>query len=167
MLNHLYSHVAKFIPVYLWVMVGCIAFGKSYAISINLTESLPGTIFLIEKQPGADLGVGELAAFSYEGKAFYRPGSIFVKIVQGKDGSVVAAREVEQGVYDYFVDGTYTGRTKLFSQTGMPIKRSVTGTIPADCFYMFGTHPDSLDSRYEVVGWVPRSHIIGRAYKVF
>ncbi len=148
-------------------MVGYIAFGKSYAISINLTESLPGTFFLIEKQPDADPRIGEMAAFQYEGKAFYRPGAIFVKIVKGKGGSVVAAKEVEQGVYDYFVDGFYTGRTKLFSQSRIPIRRAVTGVIPEDHFYMFGTHPDSLDSRYEVVGWVPRDHIIGRAFKVF
>ena len=108
-----------------------------------------------------------MAAFLYDGKAFYRKGSIFVKIVKGKAGSVVEAKEVEQGVYDYFVDGVYTGRNKLFSQTGMPIRRAGTGVVPEDHFYMFGTHPDSLDSRYEVVGWVPRGHIIGLAHRIF
>lgn len=167
MLNRLYFHLVKFIPFYLWVIVGCIAFGKSYAVSINLTDSLPGTLFLIEKQEAADPGIGEMAAFLYEGKAFYRKGSIFVKIVTGRAGSVVEAKEVEQGVYDYFVDGVYTGRNKLFSQAGMPIRRAGTGVIPEDHFYMFGTHPDSLDSRYEVVGWVPRDHIIGLAHRIF
>jgi len=148
-------------------MVGCLAFSKSYAISINVTKSLPGSIFLIEKQPKADLKIGELAAFAYSGKAFYRPGSVFVKIVQGKAGSVVKAKKVEQGIYDYFVDQVFVGRTKLFSQSGVPIRRATTGIIPKDHFYMFGTHPDSLDSRYEVVGLVSQSQIIGRAHRVF
>lgn len=167
MLNRLYSHIAKFIPVYLWVMVGCIAFGKSYAVSINLTDSLPGTLFLIEKQRGANPNVGELAAFLYDGKAYYRKGTIFVKIVRGRAGSIVKVKEIDQGVYDYYVDGVFTGRNKLFSNAGMPIKRARTGLIPEDHFYMYGSNPDSLDSRYEVVGWVPRDHIIGIAHRIF
>lgn len=154
-------------PLYLWIMVAYAAFVKSYTISINFDHSLPGTLFLIQKQEAIDPKVGQLAAFLYSGKAFYRKDTTFVKIVKGKSGSVVEAKQVEHDIYDYFVDGAYIGRNKLFSQAGVPIKRAKSGVIPQDHYFMSGTHSDSLDSRYEVVGWVPRNRIIGLAYRIF
>lgn len=108
-----------------------------------------------------------MVAFLYEGRAFYLPGAVFVKIVKGKAGSVVSSKEKESGYYDYFVDSVYVGRSKPMSQSGMPIARAATGVIPENHYYLYAMHPDSLDSRYELVGWVHRDRIIGRAYRVF
>lgn len=167
MLNRTYAHFSRYTPLYLWLIVGCIAFGRSYAISFNLSDSLPGTVFLIEKNQGLNPEPGETIAFLYEGGAFYRKGAVFVKITKGLPGSIITSTEVEIGHHDYFVNDVFVGRTKPYSQTGIPIKRASVGIVPEDHYYMAATHPDSLDSRYELVGWVRRDQIIGRAHRVF
>jgi len=153
-------------PLYLWLVVGCLAFGRSYAISFNVSNSLPGTLYLLKKEPSIKPELGETIAFLYEGGAFYKKGAVFVKIVKGMPGDTVTS--IQKEIYhDYFVGGVFVGRSKPYSQTGIPIKRAPVGIIPEDHYYVTATHPDSLDSRYELVGWVRRDQIIGRAYRLF
>ena len=142
MLNRIHAHFSRYIPLYLWLIVGCTAVGRSYAISFNFSNSLPGTVFLLEKRLGLTPVRGETIAFLYEGGAFYGKGAVFVKIVKGLPGSTVASRQIEIGYHDYFVDGVFVGRTKPYSQTGIPIKRATVGIIPEDHYYLAATHPD-------------------------
>ena len=37
-----------------------------------------------------------------------------------------------------------------------PLALGPTGVIPEGHYYVSGTHPDSLDSRYALAGWIPR-----------
>ena len=41
------------------------------------------------------------------------------------------------------------------------------GIIPDGRYYVAGSHPDSLDSRYRLTGWVGRQQIVGKAHRVF
>jgi conjugal transfer pilin signal peptidase TrbI len=41
-----------------------------------------------------------------------------------------------------------------------------TGKIPPSHYYMAAPHPDSLDSRYALVGWIKDEHVIGRAFQI-
>jgi conjugal transfer pilin signal peptidase TrbI len=41
------------------------------------------------------------------------------------------------------------------------------GIIPDGRYYVAGSHPDSLDSRYRLTGWVSRQQIVGKAHRVF
>ncbi|SCZ84984.1 S26 family signal peptidase [Nitrosomonas mobilis] len=166
-MNKLCNHFAKYYPLYLWILVGCTAFGRGYAVSLNVTNSLPGIFYLIEKNKAFKPAPNEMIAFLYEGDAFYSKGAVFVKIVKGIPGSIVSSKEADPVTHDYFVDNVFFGRAKPYSSTGVPIKRGPTGIIPEDHYYVYATHPDSLDSRYELVGWVRRNQIIGRAIRVF
>ena len=65
MLNRIYRHLACQAPIYLWLVVAMVAFGRHYAVTVNLSESLPGTLFLIQK--GVHPAQGDLAAFLYNG----------------------------------------------------------------------------------------------------
>lgn len=146
-------------------MVLLVAFGRYFAVTVNVSDSLKGNLFLIQK--GGKPQIGDLAAFFYGGGGPHRSGTWFLKEVAGDSGSSVLAIAHKTGGLDYFVDGEYVGRAKLLSKTGMPLKPGPTGNIPPGHFYMSAPHPDSLDSRYALVGWVPEEKIIGRAFKVF
>ena len=39
--------------------------------------------------------------------------------------------------------------------------------LPEDRFFVWTPHPDSLDSRYEVTGWIARDQVLGRARVLF
>ena len=123
----LFNLSGRWFPIVLWLMAADMAFGRAYFVALNLTESLPGTIFLVEK--GVMPQRGELVAFRWEPNWPYPHGSIFVKKLVGLPGSVVTAKG-----RDFFVDGT---------------------------------HPDSLDSRYLLTGWIGQHQIVGKAYRIF
>ena len=65
------------------------------------------------------------------------------------------------------MNGLPVGWAKPFSTGRAPLTLGPTGVIPAGHYYVSGTHPDSLDSRYALAGWIPRDALIGRAYVVF
>ncbi|MEO1767672.1 S26 family signal peptidase [Thiobacter aerophilum] len=165
MLEALYSHLARRAAMYLWMLVAFVTFSRYFALTINVSNSLPGTIFLVEK--GAKPGKGDLAAFRYNGGGPYERGSLFLKRVLGMPGSVVTATDRGNGYRDYFVDGQFAGRAKPLSKHGMPLAPGPVGVIPEGRYYMAAPNPDSLDSRYALVGWVKDSQIVGRGIKIF
>ncbi|MFZ2525166.1 MAG: signal peptidase I [Candidatus Ferrigenium altingense] len=150
----------RWFPVVLWGMAAYLAFGRVYLVALNLTESLPGTIFLIEK--GVMPQRGELVAFRWEANWPYPHGCVFVKKLVGLPGSVVSA----QG-RDFFVDGHPVGRAKELARSGETLEIGPRGKIPEGHYYVAGSHPDSLDSRYRLTGWVGRNQIVGKAHQIF
>lgn len=165
MLNTVYSHIARKAPVYLWLMVALLAFSRSFFLSINVSDSLPGTLFVIQK--GTKPEKGELAAFRYAGKGPYEQGALFLKRMMGKPGSVVERVDAGDGYWDYYVDGLFVGRAKPTSKTGVPLEPGPAGMVPPGRYYMAAPNPDSFDSRYALVGWVSEDQIVGRAIRVF
>ena len=165
MLDALHVHVARRAPVYLWMLVGIAAFGRWFALTLNVSDSLPGTVFLVQK--GTKPDKGQLAAFRYPGGGPYERGALFLKQMLGVPGSMVIGMDIGSGYRDYFVDGQYAGRAKPRSKTGMPLEPGPSGVIPAGHYYMAASNPDSLDSRYALVGWVAEEQIVGRAFRIF
>ena len=165
MLSQLYRNLSRHFPVYLWLLTIWVIFGRYLVISVNLSESLPGRVFLIQK--GVSPTLGDYAAFLYQGGGPYVAGSRFLKIVKGVAGSTVRSVETEAGCFDYFVDGSFAGRAKPTSKSGTSLMPGPTGAIPQHHYYMAAPHPDSLDSRYALVGWVAEEQVIGRAIEVF
>ncbi len=165
MLNALHDHVARHALVYLWLLVGFAAFGRWFALTLNVSDSLPGTVFLVQK--GTKPDKGQLAAFRYPGGGPYERGALFLKQMLGIPGSLVIGMDIGSGYRDYFVDGQYAGRAKPMSKTGILLDPGPSGVIPAGHYYMAAPNPDSLDSRYALVGWVSEDQIVGRAFRIF
>ena len=92
MLDVLWSHVARRATSYLWLLVAISAFGRWFVLSINVSDSLPGTLFLVEK--GILPAKGELVAFRYAGGGPYERDALFLKRLIGVQGSVVTAMDV-------------------------------------------------------------------------
>ncbi|WP_374692603.1 S26 family signal peptidase, partial [Accumulibacter sp.] len=99
------------LPLVLWIAVAYLAFGRAYLIAFNLTNSLPGTLFLIERGTLPDRG--ELVAFRWQTNWPYPKGSLFVKRLTGVPGSVVSTKG-----RDFFVDGRPVGHAKERARTG-------------------------------------------------
>jgi conjugal transfer pilin signal peptidase TrbI len=148
------------LPLILWIVAAHLSFGRAYLVAFNLTASLPGTLFLIQK--GTLPNRGDLVAFRWEAHWPYPQGSLFVKRLIGVPGSVVSANG-----RDFFVDGRPVGRAKERASTGETLEIGSVGTIPEAQYYVAGEHPDSLDSRYQLTGWVARQQIVGTAYRIF
>lgn len=165
MLETIYRHLSRRAPIYLWLLVAVTAFGRYFTVTINISNSLPGTLFIVQK--GDMPRQGDLAAFLYAGGAVYPRNTLFLKRLTGVPGSVVAAKDAGDGFRDYFLDGKLVGRAKPRSKGGVPLEPGPEGVIPPGHYYMAAPNPDSLDSRYAVVGWVGDSQIVGKAIEVF
>lgn len=153
-------HLRRWALTYLIAVLAILWFDAHYTVGINTTKSLPHRLFLIE--PGAAPARGELVAFRWPGGGSYPRGATFIKLIAGMPGDVVTQLDG-----DYFVNCFPAGRAKPTSRHGAALQPGPTGTLPPHTYYVRAPHPDSLDSRYALTGWVTRSQIIGRAHALF
>lgn len=131
-----------------------------WTYTINLTESLPGTLYLIHK--GASVTKGDLVAFKFTGGATYPAGTTFIKVVTGVPGDVV---DVENEVF--FVNDVYVGAAKHVSKAGVPLQASEPGVIKKNEYFVSTPSVDSLDSRYALNGNIKAQNILGKAYEIY
>ena len=153
-------HLLRWGLAYLLLAAAGLWFGAHYRFGLNVTESLPYRLFLIHK--GELPARGQYMAFRWRGGGPYPAGSTFVKVVAGMPGDVVS--RVDR---DFFVNGHAVGHAKSISRQGIQLEPGPTGTLPAGAYYVRTPHPDSLDSRYALTGWVSQTQLIGRAYAIF
>lgn len=153
-----------FLPAALLVVLN-VGFFSKYKLSYNLSESLEGTIFLVERGVLPDRG--EFAEFFYNGDGIYQRGTVFIKIAAGIGGDIVATQPIADQRTSVAVNGRFVGNAKPYSRTGIPLKPTHTHIIKNGHYYMAATHPDSFDSRYAVFGEVTDQQIIGRAVRLF
>ena len=153
-------HLARWRAVYLLIATVALAFHARYAIGVNVTASLPYRLFIIDK--GERPARGHYVAFRWPGGGPYAAGATFVKQIVGAPSDVVTRVGRE-----FFVNGHPVGAAKPMSRSGQPLAPGPTGTLSTDRYYVRAPHPDSLDSRYALLGWISESQIIGRAYVLF
>jgi conjugal transfer pilin signal peptidase TrbI len=154
-------------PLYLGVcaMVFIAALGAwlstlYFDFTINMTQSLPGTLYVIHK--GGSFEKNDLVAYRWPGGATYPTGAIFIKQVTGFPGDTVKRHDRL-----IWVNEQYIGMAKPVSKAGVPLSPASPGTIPKGTYFMSTPSPDSLDSRYAISGNVMQSAIIGKAYAIF
>ena len=61
------------------------------------------------------------------------------------------------------VDGLVLGIAKTEARDGRPLEAIAPGVVPGGHYFLHGPHPDSHDSRYAEIGFVPRERIRARA----
>jgi len=150
-----------------WVclsLVGVAAFMYAltpyFALYANLTRSLPGQLYLVVKN--AEISKGHLVAFKWHGGAHYPEGVTFIKIVNGVPGDQVNVRERE-----VYVNDERVGVAELTSKRGDSLAVTRPGEIPVGEIFVATSSPQSLDSRYALVGLIKKNEVIGRAYEIF
>jgi len=142
--------------------VGALAVAASpwFGVTFNLTESLPGTLYVTHK--GGEVKNGDLIAFRWHGGATYPAGTTFIKRVAG-----VAGDTVKRVDGTFWVNDQYVGIAKPKSKAGVPLTPAEAGAIPQGEYFVATPSPDSLDSRYALTGNIKQVAVIGRAYEVF
>ena len=158
--RRLMRHLRRWSLVYLLAAATTAWFDAHYTLGLNVTESLPERLFLIHR--GEQPARGDLVAFRWPGGGPYKAGATFVKVLAGMPGDEVTRIDGE-----YFVNCYPAGKAKSVSRQGTALEPGPTGTLPDGSYYVRAPHPDSLDSRYALTGWVSLSQIIGRAHVVF
>jgi conjugal transfer pilin signal peptidase TrbI len=154
------EHLRRCGFAYLLLILGAALFQAHFGFGLNASPSLPHRFFLIHK--GELPHRGQYVAFRWPGGDPYPAGVTFVKVIAGMAGDSVT--RVDR---DFFVNGQHVGQAKTASRRGDPLELGPTGVLPAARYYVQAPHPDSLDSRYRLTGWVSESQIIGRAYALF
>ena len=147
-------------PLVLGLALGGVWFQCHYAVGINCSRSLPYHAFLIHK--GEAVAKGELVAFRWAGGGPYPAGVTFVKQLAGIPGDIVSRED-----RTFAINGWRVGVAKVQSRQGFPLEPGPTGRLPAGRYYVRAPHPDSLDSRYALTGWISERQIIGRAHVLF
>ncbi len=146
---------------YASLLAGILYFSAHFTVGVNATPSLPYVLCIIVKGDFTPRR-GELVAFRWHGGGPYPAGATFSKFVRGVPGDEVTTVDRE-----FFVNGQPVGFAKYFSAQREPLAAGPTGVIPEGQYYVTGSHPDSLDSRYALAGWIRREARIGRAHVVF
>jgi len=160
-LRSLAAHARRYWASYASLVAGILYFSAHFTVGVNATPSLPYTLCLIVKGEFSPQR-GDLVAFRWPGGGPYPAGATFSKFVQGVPGD-----EVTTVGREFFVNGQPVGLAKPFSAQREPLVPGPTGVIPEGHYYVAGSHPDSLDSRYALAGWIRREALIGRAHVVF
>ena len=158
--QRLVRHLQRWSLVYLVAAATTAWFDAHYTLGLNVTESLPARFFLIHR--GVQPARGDYVAFRWMGGGPYKAGATFVKVLAGLPGDEVTRVDGE-----YFVNCYPVGKAKSVSRQGTALEPGPTGTLPDGSYYVRAPHPDSLDSRYALTGWVSLSQIFGRAHALF
>ena len=165
------QHWRQFVFPILLVLI----FQVFFRIDINgVTKSLPGHVFLTVKT-WRTVGPGDFVTFEWQGGGPYVKGTNFIKIVKGIGGDEIKAtpdgyfflHSPRVGTMVNQLGGEALGHAKPVSSKGVPLERGPTGVIPQGYFYVYAPHPDSLDSRYALTGWVSQRQVVGRAFVIF
>lgn len=160
-LDAMHAHLVRYGFAYIALLFGYWAFAMKYELDINVSNSLSGVLYLVEKRALPERN--DYAAFLYPSDFIYQKNSRFLKRVAGVAGDTVESRN-----HQFFVNGKLVGEAMPVTSKGLPIEESgFKGVIPAGHYYMQGDHPKSLDSRYKVVGLVSGQMIIGRGFRLF
>ncbi len=154
------GHLKRWRFVYLAIAAAALWFHARYTLGVNASPSLPYRVFLIHK--GEHPERGDYVAFRWAGGGPYPAGVTFIKVLAGVPGD-----EVMRDAQGFRVNGKPVGAPKPFARAGHPLEPGPTGRIPSGRFYVQAAHPDSLDSRYALTGWIHASQIIGRADALF
>ena len=158
--ERLKEHFCRRYLVYVVLAATALMFQHCFRLGLNATESLPHTLYLIHK--GEAIHRGDLIAFRWHGGGPYPRGATFIKIAAGVPGDTVS--RIDRA---YYINGNYVGTAKTVARNGQSLALMETGVLKPDEYYVQAPHPDSLDSRYRLTGWISIDRIVGRAYALF
>ena len=148
--------------IILWAALPLIilyAFTARFEFKFNVSESLDGNLFLIDKW-NKEIKKGKKISFAAEGNGYYQ--GEFLKIIKGVEGDKVV--HDDSAVY---INNEYVGIIKERGRNGDLLQAGPTGIIPKGECFVAGKHKDSFDSRYKNIGYVKKNNIIGTAYLIF
>jgi conjugal transfer pilin signal peptidase TrbI len=147
-----------------WVISGLFWLPSHYQFYVNVSPSLPQKYWIValQKKPKREDYVCFRAAPDIALQNAFSQDVTMTKQVLGVVGDTVT-REGR----DFYINGQYIASAKTHSLKGEPLKVGLTGTLKTGQYYVSTPHKDSFDSRYEKMGWLEQSQIIGVAYPLW
>lgn len=148
----------------LWLLIVAMLFIVSYLgykteILIAKTASLPHKVFLLAK--GSEFNKYDYVAITNHNTTYYGEPSM-VKQIIGLPGDLLVVEST-----DFYINGIHHGKIKNKTSNNKPLTAITTQFIPEGMVFAYAPHPDSFDSRYQELGFVPIEKIRGRAYALF
>ena len=136
----------------------CALFCK-YSFAVNTDESSQYTLFLVEK--------GKLPKKANDYIVFHAPKNSryktqFVKKIAGMPGDKVSVIGKS-----FFISGKFIGTAKDTDSNGNSVEILKSVVIPKASYFVYSTKENSYDSKYEEIGLIPSSAIVGRAISIF
>lgn len=128
-------------------------------LTINMSESLDGKVFLIIKSYGHPLEFqrNDYIAFIHP----WVPG-LLIKQIKGLPGDIIIHVNNKA-----FVNEEFIGPILTMSHDQRTLTPGTQGIIPQGSYFVTGEHERSFDSRYAEVGLLTNETIYGKAYKLF
>lgn len=156
----LWAHVWRRWYVYLPLALAW-AIAQHYLL-FNWTRSLPYSVVWLDPTP--TLARGDLIVYRFDGVELMhlKNGQRFFKRIVGVAGDRVSVEGRRVLINDADV-----GIAKQYTLDGHRLEPLQPGVIPADYYYVQGTHEMSFDSRYRESGLVHVSQIIGKVHVIF
>ena len=172
-------HIRRALPRDIAILLAIAFLAQHYKLAWVMTDSIRTSVALVTMD--ARPGRGDVAVFTYsggsvphyydDGTSFFRKGSLegprkgeaFSKYVAGLPGDRVEV--VGRDVFIVTGDGVRksVGRCKTATRHGHPLECTKSQVIPSGYLYMWGPHPDALDSRYALMNLVPGTSVVAKA----
>lgn len=143
------------------LVASLVALGASqdrYRLGLNLTGSLPGSVFLIDAaRREGPFERGEIVAFQFDGSRWGYPATgIWAKRVAGLPGE-----EVDVTGQAVLVAGRTAARLDAGVLERGGVRPLDAATVPAGELFVLGDSSDSFDSRYAEFGFLPQEEVLG------
>lgn len=153
--------VLAFILMGLMLTASAYALSPWYELLVNRSNSLPQTLFLLDKTRAPRCG--EYTAFDMPNSARFYRGSRMIKHIRGCAGDRV---NIEGQTV--FVHGEPVGVAMRRSSKGRYVLQPINPVIiPPGKVYLSATHPQSYDSRYASFGLRDVNELLGTARPLF
>ncbi|MCG3113363.1 MAG: S26 family signal peptidase [Candidatus Manganitrophus sp. SB1] len=131
--------------------------------TVTITPSLWHRIYILDRAPSKEQMVRN-AYVLFELNSRYLEGAKTQKTLKQVACSEGDTLTVKEGYY--YCNDTYLGQAKDYSLKGEKLPHlEFEGVIPKESLFVFGSHVDSLDSRY--FGFVRKEDVIAIAHPVF
>ncbi len=144
----------------LWAWAHWIA--PDWRFYINVSDSLPNRLYLVRLGKQSPRR-GQLVAFYPPPLPEYPSQALFLKYVVAVPGDRI---RVDEHNRRWYVNGHELGRIQRHTRNGRALHPGPDGNVPPGHYAVWTPAPNSYDSRYADVGWVPRHRILGHARPV-
>lgn len=151
-------------------------FSSRFTIGVNVTQSLPHTLYLIDKADHK-IKTGDYVAFSWQthpdscrltlSSDDCMPDPIATNTTVIKEVRGVPNDRIRIIDHTVWINEKAISLIKTHAKDGSRLLPVTDGTIDQGQLYVHADHPDSLDSRYRIPGLINKSQIKGRAYPLF
>lgn len=144
--------------------------GLGYCIAANVSDSLPGSVYIAKHEKVSGLKKGDLVMFRLPVEVpktyVFQKGDYFMKQVACMPGQKILMDEMKSG-YLFTCDKTVMAVSYKHDKYNnlLPVPDLNNTIIPDGSYFVTTPHPKSFDSRY--YGLIKKEDFIGRAKLVF